>query len=263
IHLPDYVISASAIRLVDTTFANLGHNGGFVYAIDEDGFPITNEHGENLLVGTTSGNGRCPILGTLTNNGQGGYMGEYTDGFDLLAIWVNTTDPGIFDFFNEDDGEDDEEDEDDNDDVDGPGTPGPGTPGSDTPGSDTPGSDSAEVASPPAPGIVEINDTSVPLAPAAPVELIEIVMLNDTPVPLAPFNPGEYETLILEDMPVPLAPFNPEEYETLILEDMPVPLSAMPQTGLADITGIMTTGLVLSALIAAATGKALRKMIAG
>ena len=49
-------------------------------------------------------------------------------------------------------------------------------------------------------------------------------------------------------------------YETLIIEDGPVPLAMMPQTGLESAVGLLTTGIIFSAFIAACASTAIRKL---
>ena len=250
IFLPDYVISAGAVRLVDTTFANLGHNMNFIPVLGEDGQPVLNEHGEVLTVATSSGNTRCPILGRNTNNGTGGYMGEYTDGFDLLAIWVNTTDPGLFveeEIIEEDEEEEIEEEEiieeeEEEEEI--------LTPPTDTEDSSTDPADPAPPA-PPAP--------EVPATPEAAVDADDFTIIDDFDVPLAAFEDQPEYDIIIDDLEVPLADFS--EIDTMIvIEDTPVPLSAMPQTGLGDPTAFLFSGLMLSAFAMAFVSNAIRKL---
>jgi hypothetical protein len=79
-------------------------------------------------------------------------------------------------------------------------------------------------------------------------------------VPLATFEPADDFYFELDDVPVPLASF-PDEVETLELVDTPVPLSAMPNTGVADVGTVFTSGLFIATLIAAVTSHSIRKMV--
>jgi hypothetical protein len=82
-------------------------------------------------------------------------------------------------------------------------------------------------------------------------------VLNEPPVPLSDQPADDDDEIYIFDEEVPLA-YIPEDYITIT--EMPVPLSGMPQTGLAEMMDVMTTGLVLASLLAACVGTAIRRM---
>ncbi|MCL2226799.1 MAG: hypothetical protein FWB97_04125 [Oscillospiraceae bacterium] len=100
------------------------------------------------------------------------------------------------------------------------------------------------------------EDGAVQLAEAADfevesIEYAEYIEIEDENVPLA-----EYVDIF--DEAVPLG-----EFETVVIEivDEAIPLSGMPQTGITGPGALLTSGILLSALLAAAISYKIRKML--
>jgi hypothetical protein len=95
----------------------------------------------------------------------------------------------------------------------------------------------------------------------------DIITLDDFAIPLAAFEGDDH--LILDDLDVPLASFmsgdDVADHGTLVeIEDMAIPMgSMMPQTGLADVSTVLMSGMFISALIAGVTAHSIRKLAQG
>ena len=82
----------------------------------------------------------------------------------------------------------------------------------------------------------------------------EIVYIDDLDVPLAAFNPEDDSNL---------AGYQDEAEDVLqeiIIVENEVPLSMMPLTGVADLTSVLTSGLILSALATAVISHKIRNL---
>jgi len=119
------------------------------------------------------------------------------------------------------------------------GPPPDDPPPDDPPPNDPPPNDPPPDDPPPdAPPDLPPEPPPEPPSYSPPESLNSPIFFDEPPVPL-----GEFLDIFEDD--VPLA-----QMETVIVDDH-VPLGAMPQTGLADVSSVLTSGLMASALIAA------------
>jgi len=234
-----------------------GHTGSA--QADVFTFTITGESGDRFTFNLGSINDFAQFFANSLDNklsGDDGGNDDNGDGNDDDGNGNNDDGNDDNDDDNDDDGSDNDgngnNDDDNNDDGSSVnnGNDNDGNGNDDTPNSEINDIDNTP-AVPVTPDIHEIPDTLADIA--------DLTTIDELDVPLASFD----ELVSIDDLDVPLAAstFEEDELETVIIGETPVPLSAMPQTGLADMSSALATGLLLSAMAAAVTSRAIRKLI--